>query len=72
MKPTIWLHLSGVCVAAAFLTWVVLELLCWRENRRRAAKGDPIASTVNGLVGSCISMPLLLAGLVFLLIHVFR
>ena len=72
MKPTIWLYLSGVCLGAVILTLVVRELLLWRDYRRWVATDSPYGPSDNDPRWFCIVVPLLLAGLVSLILHVLR
>ena len=70
MKHSIWLALMGVCTGAAALTFVVLELLREREHRRYAAMGSFTSTQWMVAVALCIAGPLLLAAVVFLILHV--
>jgi hypothetical protein len=59
-------------VVAVVLTWVVRELMLWRAYRRWRATDSPYGPSDNSPLHLCIVVPLLLAALVFLLIHVLR
>ena len=69
MKQSIWLALSAVCTGAAWLTWVVLEFLREREHRRYRAAGSFTSTQWMVAIALCIAAPLLLAAVVFLVLH---